>query len=227
MRELCQIVVSLLNCELSKLGDDILTRGFVYSSKSLSLIAYRNCLRRNRKYTSTKSLISRCLPLATEICTNAQIRATRVIRISGYMLKTLLDVDPDIKIVHYVRDPRAMFLSQRFGRVPAKALSRGATWAPIWCYRLLEDCRHVRHLAEANDILVITLRRFGHKLHANFTRDLWIHWQGDSGSGYRLVPDKHERDREQRKDGNDTHEFDDGRLYVAPPTPSGRGRRHY
>ena len=85
------------------------------------------------------------------------------------MLENLSKIDSDIKIIHYVRDPRALFLSQRGGKVLPNAVNSSALWANSWCSRLVADYRHVRHLVETVDILQLRYEdlatNFSHAIH--------------------------------------------------------------
>ena len=53
-----------------------------------------------------------CLPLLERVCNCSQITYIKTIRLSATMVKKLLEREPSIKVVYYVRDPRGMLVSR-------------------------------------------------------------------------------------------------------------------
>lgn len=53
-----------------------------------------------------------CLPELIHNCKKAKLRATKVIRLQVESIKHVLMNDPDVKIIYYMRDPRAIIYSR-------------------------------------------------------------------------------------------------------------------
>jgi hypothetical protein len=81
---------------------DIQARSSV-NSKFLSVIAkYRQCS------SARASRVDACAQMLQEDCHTAAVRCVKEIRLDLRLLPPLLDLDPRIKVIHLVRDPRGM-----------------------------------------------------------------------------------------------------------------------
>jgi len=91
----------------------------------------------------------KCLSLATSKCLKDKIRVVQVNRMKMEDLEPLLRNNPDMYVIHYVRDPRAIAVS----RIAIRKL----TWHPnerqpigearFLCQRIRADLRHRRRLS--------------------------------------------------------------------------------
>jgi hypothetical protein len=97
-----------------------------------------------------------CSPLLKSACSSRRLRVAKVVRASMESMELLLRTLPGSKVIHLVRDPRAVALS-RYVFTPS---TRGHTWniardkteklateASIYCRRVVADVRW-RHLLE-------------------------------------------------------------------------------
>ncbi|XP_045216341.2 carbohydrate sulfotransferase 1-like [Mercenaria mercenaria] len=71
--------------------------------------SYRACL-------SVFNPKSRCLRQLEDICRNKTHRVLKVLRLSFTTFKPLMEINPRLKIVHLVRDPRAIIHSRLYSR---------------------------------------------------------------------------------------------------------------
>lgn len=149
-----------------------------------ALSPYRTCLFRNgARRTSDNEVFQRainsCLSIAISICKRAKIRAVKTIRFGAYMINKLLELDPEIKIIHSVRDPRGMLLSAiEIGHVQhePEAIRQ---WMDIWCYRMHVDNEAISKLNASHHILQLRyedlVTRFNqslHRIYSYINRDL-------------------------------------------------------
>ena len=60
----------------------------------------------------TRARLQTCLPALVGSCLNSRLHVQKAIRFPLYMLGSLWDIMSEVKVIHYVRDPRGMFLSR-------------------------------------------------------------------------------------------------------------------
>ena len=66
-----------------------------------------------------------CVKKFEKVCNKKRLRATKVHRLSMQSVETLIEKDPEIYIVFYVRDPRGVFVSRETNKhMPLKALCK-------------------------------------------------------------------------------------------------------
>ncbi|XP_013410432.1 carbohydrate sulfotransferase 1 [Lingula anatina] len=105
-----QIADSFLNCRFSEVPLQILApdppthMSFTDEGRHKQLTSYKTCI------TSGKDDAS-CVPLLLSACHNASIVAFKTLRMKIEMAEELLTKNPSLKVLHLVRDPRAMLLS--------------------------------------------------------------------------------------------------------------------
>ena len=79
--------------------------------------------------------ITPCISRMEDACKSAATRAVKAIRLNLSFVRQLLAINPTIKIVHLVRDPRGMLLSSK--KIPNRALT--VTLSTSVCQRLLAN----------------------------------------------------------------------------------------
>ena len=114
VQEQLEILNNIFNCRLSDLNnftlDDMFTTNW---DKSRALANYRTCMQNYKKEINNSAhALQKCLPLAQKACDSSEIRVIKTIRVALYMIPDLLELDPDIQIVYYTRDPRAIVASR-------------------------------------------------------------------------------------------------------------------
>jgi len=81
---------------------------------SFSMQSFRNCNRRLLR-------ITRCVQPLIEKCRQSDIVAVKVIRLHMSYVDQLLSGDPDLRLIHVVRDPRGLVEAWR------KVAAKGST----------------------------------------------------------------------------------------------------
>lgn len=73
---------------------------------------YFNCIQEHRMRSALIRNVDKCLHILQEQCRIAKSRAYKTIRLSMASVGTLLERLPSLKVVHLIRDPRAILQSQ-------------------------------------------------------------------------------------------------------------------
>ena len=105
-----------------------------------------SCLQRRRQAAAP------CLPLLRAICKRSQIRSLKSIRLRLQTALSMVTKYPDVKVVYYVRDPRAIVASRwTESREFVSSVSRGdiVTEAQILCRKMHSDITTYIHASEA------------------------------------------------------------------------------
>jgi len=111
---------------------------------TFSLQEFRSCNRQRRRRT-----LAKCLKPLVSKCRRSYVVAAKVIRLHMGFMDQLLSDDPDLRLIHVVRDPRGMVESwrklvvQRRRRVSMKQMRVNAM---LICRRMMTDCRIRRQL---------------------------------------------------------------------------------
>lgn len=119
------ILRHLFMCDFNLVNDASINK-FMFMSRSFR--PYMECSKQQRNHRN-------CTKVITRICSNASVRAIKVVRLPMAMevIRELLTLVPDLKIVHLLRDPRGK-LSSPFiahgGRKKIKTISKS------WCQQL-------------------------------------------------------------------------------------------
>ena len=125
-----------------------------FSSLDITIRRRESCLRRRRQAAAP------CLPKLRAICNRTQIRSLKSIRVRLQTTLPLVVKYPDVKVVYYVRDPRAIIAS-RWTRLHGliSSVSGGDifTEAQLLCRKMLADFRTWTRAHEAfpNNFMMI------------------------------------------------------------------------
>ena len=109
-----------------------------------AFISHETCVRTLRADNA------KCINIAMKKCQSDNLHVVQVNRMKVEDLEGLIQEHPDLYVIHYLRDPRAIAAS----RVKTHKLywdksdRRAAREARILCHRMSEDLRHRKRLAE-------------------------------------------------------------------------------
>ena len=105
------------------------------TERTLSFTIYKRCL------DSQMELLKPCVQQLEQHCKSKQIRAVKTVRLRMVHVEELLKRDPDLKVIHVLRDPRAVVRS-RGGHESFRSLfsaSYRLREAGIFCRQMYED----------------------------------------------------------------------------------------
>lgn len=113
-------------------------------------------IRRNSISDRHRSMSKVCLKVRTKICEVARYRIIKTIRVSMDLVKILKEVIPNMKVIHLIRDPRAITYSRLEGGFPltreTSAHARGL------CKEMLDDVTLNKELRKAYPEEIKTIR---------------------------------------------------------------------
>ena len=112
-RLLQNTLVDVFNCRLEALPLNVYSHMFMTSPhwrKSAKMEPYRDCIGSDPKLVPGR--ISKCLPLLVSACLNSPIRVVKVIRLRMDLVGDLVRWIPNLRVIHYTRDPRAILYSR-------------------------------------------------------------------------------------------------------------------
>lgn len=115
--------------------------------------AYDECLRELAENTA------HCRSLLSETCETSSLVAVKVIRLHASLVSEVMQLNPRLKVIHFLRDPRGIVLS----RYSAGLLSRVAgneviPEAKFLCERMQYDIEVFKHLNETFPGRIMALR---------------------------------------------------------------------
>ena len=156
---LVQPLQAIFSCNLSAVDRRVFTRGFMRQkwtiNTSFSLQSFRTCNRRGRLKT-----LPGCIEPLIKKCLHSNIIAVKVIRLHMSYVDQLLSDDPDLRLIHLVRDPRGLVEAWR--KVAIGRRSRSVTQmqmnAKLICQRMLTDCQIRRQLELKYPRRILVLR---------------------------------------------------------------------
>ena len=106
--------------------------------------------------SSDSTKLRTCLKLLYEPCVKSQVTTVKVIRFTMEQAAQLLESDPEVKVVHLIRDPRGMFYSQRrVGDLPWASLG---TESKLRCDRIHKDLMKSIELSAKFPKRILTVR---------------------------------------------------------------------
>ena len=99
---------------------------------------YVNCIHS----PDVTSALKYCIPKIQKQCQSSSIIAAKILRVNIWNLDFILNDHPDWKVVHQIRDPRGILISQRSSGIMTK-YSKGSIIAEsnILCDKMLNDTR--------------------------------------------------------------------------------------
>jgi hypothetical protein len=107
--------------------------------------------------THRKQVNDHCLPLFKSACTTRPVRVAKVVRATMESMQQLLQLLPESRVIHLVRDPRAVVFSRRnynpSGRSQYTQSTRNKSEqlireASIYCRRVVDDVQWYRRLEQ-------------------------------------------------------------------------------
>ena len=156
-RTLVRPLQAIFSCNLTIQQRLLFSRGLMrlkWTRKlMLSLQEFRSCRRQRTLAKCLKPLVSKCQ--------RSDIIATKVIRLHMSFVDRLMSDDPDLRLIHLVRDPRAMVESWRKLEVrKRRRLSKKQMQLNtlLICKRMMTDCRIRRQLELAYPSRIFLLR---------------------------------------------------------------------
>ena len=109
---------------------------------TFSLKSFRRCNKQHHFKT-----LARCLEPLIEKCRQSDIVAVKVIRLHMSYVDQLLSSDPDLRVIHLVRDPRGLVQAWRkMDPSGSKSMTDMQLNAKLICRRMLTDCQIRRRL---------------------------------------------------------------------------------
>lgn len=141
----------LFTCQFTKLHPEILDNLRKNVKTAEAKAALRVC---SKKYQKTSR--NYCIQELQTICEKSQTRIMKTIRLSMDLVSILLDVLPNLKVIHLIRDPRGLTNSRLNG--PFKMTRQLYTHSLDTCNRIQEDVDYNRKLKhEYPDRITIVL----------------------------------------------------------------------
>ena len=158
------VVRGYLNCSLQALYVRALTHyGLAFGQKTHD---YHTCLldrlHHHHNHTTppshqpSRADVLRCLPRLREPCVTSRAVVLKTVRYGMDAARRLLEMDPAVRVVHLVRDPRATLRSQR-AKGMWKGWSAGAG-AARFCGKVLRQWQLGEELRKAHPERVMTAR---------------------------------------------------------------------
>ncbi|KAK2153563.1 hypothetical protein LSH36_292g00071 [Paralvinella palmiformis] len=82
------------------------------------IFRYRGCL------DDLEEISAACLPFATDACPKTRIRTAKIVRATMEPIRALLELVPDLRVILFVRDPRAVAFSRSSNAKPKNQILR-------------------------------------------------------------------------------------------------------
>ena len=123
--------------------------------------AHRRCIAR------LDATVRPCWESTRAVCASASTITAKVVRVALADLEPTIQRVPDVRLIHYVRDPRAIAVSRKVVRVTFSTDDdRLSTESRLLCRTMLEDLRAKRLLERRYPGAILTVR------YEDFTRDI-------------------------------------------------------
>ncbi|XP_070178774.1 carbohydrate sulfotransferase 4-like isoform X1 [Littorina saxatilis] len=145
------VMLTSLSCRFHEMPIQTLKLDWAIQ-KSVSCRPYNNCIRGR---SGNQALIS-CRPLLQKACSTASVFVAKTVRLSMKQAATLLKVDPQVKVIHLVRDPRGQARSKQYYIRSRQRI------APVriqeHCSRVLRDLEDSQELKKQYPGRILTAR---------------------------------------------------------------------
>ncbi|KAK7089270.1 hypothetical protein V1264_024795 [Littorina saxatilis] len=143
-------VKAFLDCDFGSLDPSTLIQ--YHLKNSLTTSAYHQCMTQNSGIVGS----IRCLPKMVTPCRKANVTVVKTIRFSMAQAARLVQLDPTVKVVHLIRDPRGTLRSQsRVGEFKPKDIVAASKKL---CDRVLNDLKEGEKLKTLHKGRVLTVR---------------------------------------------------------------------
>ncbi len=131
MRTLRQV----LTCDITNLDTRVLQEGVLRTAfHSPPVEPYRTCLSKNDNYWPN------CTATLKAACQNYSIVSAKTVRTPFYLIPVLISAVPDLKVIYFTRDPRAVMNSR--GKIHHYKDSIFLGHLQNLCLRMKEDFKH-------------------------------------------------------------------------------------
>ncbi|KAL5020986.1 hypothetical protein ScPMuIL_000141 [Solemya velum] len=101
-----RVIKDWLTCDLEQL--DTATLGDVFLRRTQSVSEFQKCKGLTRESFNITKRYKTCIPYLKKICNQNKFRVIKTIRTNMATAKSLMDCLPNLKIIHLIRDPRAV-----------------------------------------------------------------------------------------------------------------------
>uniref|UniRef100_A0A2C9KGZ0 Uncharacterized protein n=1 Tax=Biomphalaria glabrata TaxID=6526 RepID=A0A2C9KGZ0_BIOGL len=154
-----QVLNDIFQCRFHLLDVGTLTHTHMYRSPSTEDYAICLNISHVQDLTIKEEIISKipiCLPLLTSACHQAKVKLVKVIEAFMDQAINLMLSDPLVKVLHLIRDPRAVLISRKeFGFYPEDGVGQNS-WE--LCVQILRDLELYIHKRKQFVGRVLTLR---------------------------------------------------------------------
>lgn len=141
---------AFLDCRLEEISIEVLMQWTSKKSKVMSKLL--ECT----KGKKTASVIRTCIQTLTTLCLKTKVNVVKIIRESMQEMHTILHFDPNVKIIHLLRDPRGALRSRKFvGEFKWENIRSAAA---KMCSRIWDDLQMARVLWRRFPGRILTLR---------------------------------------------------------------------
>jgi chondroitin 6-sulfotransferase 3/keratan sulfate 6-sulfotransferase 1 len=142
----------IFECNITQLDSRVLRHRFITTKNrmhlSKSMLSYKYCMDIEDWVEFKRSNI--CQPILTDVCQRSKLIAVKVIRLDMRLVEDLLKTDPNVRIIHLVRDPRGLLTSWwRVTRLPNNDTARHEYKmrdAYLLCKRISSDVHALKEL---------------------------------------------------------------------------------
>ena len=143
-KHLATILTDILNCRFSHLDTRVLLHKFATTwGMSRVMRTYRQCARVYRTKNSTtlsEDILHSCVGELQKACDSSKFRVIKTIRIGVHVVPKVFDLDPDVNVIHYTRDPRGTVVSRQLvGGMRSFSQRRSISLADGLCRRMRDD----------------------------------------------------------------------------------------
>ena len=126
-----------MNCRFAEIDQESLLDWFHLSDSNRSKESFLVCVKHKRLQNPSNTIaIKECLPRLERTCNSATMRVFKTIRLPMATAEYFMHKYPNVKVIHLLRDPRGMFLSQTRARLIRKTPEE---FIKEYCTRIAND----------------------------------------------------------------------------------------